>query len=167
MVVVVVGKRRSWVRREPPLAAEVGTSREWCGWMCSCGQPCHPILLPPPPEHHRLCRCAALPCRILDNLPIGMVRMREDNGEQVKTYERGFPVGFQDVSEAVLLAGAVLLRLHGLTAVCACAVWLYTFCRRAVAVAVPVWWCCLRTRPASDALNPHPPAACRRRRMRT
>lgn len=23
--------------------------------------------------------------------------MRDDNGEQVKTYERGFPVGFQDV----------------------------------------------------------------------
>lgn len=36
--------------------------------------------------------------RILDNLPIGMVRMRDDDGEQVKTYERGFPVGFTDVS---------------------------------------------------------------------
>ncbi|PRW59585.1 transmembrane 9 superfamily member 7 [Chlorella sorokiniana] len=36
---------------------------------------------------------------ILDNLPIGIVRMREDNGEQVKTYERGFPVGFQDEKE--------------------------------------------------------------------
>ncbi|KAL4429596.1 hypothetical protein ABPG77_008645 [Micractinium sp. CCAP 211/92] len=33
---------------------------------------------------------------ILDNLPIGMVRMRDDDGEQVKTYERGFPVGFAD-----------------------------------------------------------------------
>ncbi len=42
---------------------------------------------------------AALPWRrILDNLPIGMVRMRDDDGEQVKTYERGFPVGFADVS---------------------------------------------------------------------
>ena len=37
-------------------------------------------------------------CRILDNLPIGMVRMRDDDGEQVKSYERGFPVGFMDVS---------------------------------------------------------------------
>ncbi|KAL4458390.1 hypothetical protein ABPG75_013255 [Micractinium tetrahymenae] len=33
---------------------------------------------------------------ILDNLPIGMVLMRDDDGEQVKTYERGFPVGFMD-----------------------------------------------------------------------
>lgn len=29
-----------------------------------------------------------------------MVRMRDDDGEQVKTYERGFPVGFMDVSRA-------------------------------------------------------------------
>lgn len=36
--------------------------------------------------------------RILDNLPIGMVRLREDKGQQVKSYERGYPVGFQDVS---------------------------------------------------------------------
>lgn len=42
-------------------------------------------------------RSPTAPRRILDNLPIGIVRMREDNGEQVKTYERGFPVGFQDV----------------------------------------------------------------------
>lgn len=35
---------------------------------------------------------------ILDNLPIGMVRMREDQGNLVKTYERGFPVGYMDVS---------------------------------------------------------------------
>lgn len=33
---------------------------------------------------------------ILDNLPIGMIRLREDKGKQVKTYERGFPVGFKD-----------------------------------------------------------------------
>ena len=44
-------------------------------------------------------------CRILDNLPIGMVRMRDDGGEQVKTYERGFPVGFTDVSEMFATAG--------------------------------------------------------------
>eukprot|EP01025_Chloroclados_australasicus_P056743 TRINITY_DN70596_c0_g1_i1.p1 TRINITY_DN70596_c0_g1~~TRINITY_DN70596_c0_g1_i1.p1 ORF type:complete len:675 (+),score=56.16 TRINITY_DN70596_c0_g1_i1:113-2026(+) len=31
---------------------------------------------------------------ILDNLPVGMVRMREENGVEVKTYERGYPVGF-------------------------------------------------------------------------
>ena len=31
---------------------------------------------------------------ILDNLPLAMVRMREIKGEQIKTYERGFPVGF-------------------------------------------------------------------------
>jgi hypothetical protein len=27
-----------------------------------------------------------------------MVRMRDDDGKQVKSYERGFPVGFMDVS---------------------------------------------------------------------
>jgi len=31
---------------------------------------------------------------ILDNLPVGIPREREDNGNIVKTYERGFPVGF-------------------------------------------------------------------------
>lgn len=35
---------------------------------------------------------------ILDNLPVGMVRMRRDGDQQVKTYERGFPVGVADVS---------------------------------------------------------------------
>ena len=33
---------------------------------------------------------------ILDNLPIGMIRIREDKGKKVKTYERGFPVGYKD-----------------------------------------------------------------------
>ena len=47
--------------------------------------------------------------RILDNLPIGMVRMRDDNGEQVKTYERGFPVGFMDVSAAEEAAAGLRL----------------------------------------------------------
>lgn len=44
-------------------------------------------------------------CRILDNLPIGIVRMREDDGQQVKTYERGFPVGFMDVSAGAAAQG--------------------------------------------------------------
>lgn len=29
-----------------------------------------------------------------------MVRMREENGELFKTYERGFPVGFKAATEA-------------------------------------------------------------------
>ncbi|GJP85678.1 hypothetical protein CLOP_g15793 [Closterium sp. NIES-67] len=37
---------------------------------------------------------------ILDNLPAAMVRMRtEEGGESIKTYERGFPVGFKAPSE--------------------------------------------------------------------
>jgi len=36
---------------------------------------------------------------ILDNLPIAMVKMREDQGMQVKTYERGYPVGFKAAIE--------------------------------------------------------------------
>ena len=43
--------------------------------------------------------------RILDNLPVAMVRMRHDDGAVVKTYERGFPVGFKAaVEEARSLA---------------------------------------------------------------
>ena len=38
-------------------------------------------------------RDSTWPCRILDNLPIAIVRLREDNGQPFKTYERGFPVG--------------------------------------------------------------------------
>jgi hypothetical protein len=36
-------------------------------------------------------------CRILDNLPVAMVKMRKDESSNtlVKTYERGFPVGFK------------------------------------------------------------------------
>jgi hypothetical protein len=37
--------------------------------------------------------------RILDNLPTAQVRLREDNGQTVKTYDRGFPVGFKAASE--------------------------------------------------------------------
>ena len=36
---------------------------------------------------------------ILDNLPVAMVKMREDNGKPFKTYERGFPVGFKAAIE--------------------------------------------------------------------
>lgn len=32
---------------------------------------------------------------ILDNLPVAMVRWRSENGNDIKTYERGFPVGFK------------------------------------------------------------------------
>ena len=40
--------------------------------------------------------------RILDNLPIAIVRLREDNGQPFKTYERGFPVGRVEVSQPCL-----------------------------------------------------------------
>ena len=40
-------------------------------------------------------RCPLL--RILDNLPIAIVRLREDNGQPFKTYERGYPVGRTEV----------------------------------------------------------------------
>jgi transmembrane 9 superfamily protein 2/4 len=43
---------------------------------------------------------------ILDNLPVAMVRMREGQGEAIKTYERGFPVGRIDD------AGKYLLNNH-------------------------------------------------------
>ena len=36
-----------------------------------------------------------LQSRILDNLPAAMVRMRQDEGEPIKTYERGFPIGLK------------------------------------------------------------------------
>lgn len=51
--------------------------------------------------------CAIVPCvkrvpdlhgRILDNLPVAMVKMRKDDRQAnslIKTYERGFPVGFK------------------------------------------------------------------------
>ncbi len=45
--------------------------------------------------------------RILDNLPIAIARVREENGVRVKTYERGFPVGRTEVrarSQHCLLA---------------------------------------------------------------
>ena len=46
----------------------------------------------------RKCVCLNACCcyRILDNLPVAMVKMRKDDSTNsfVKTYERGFPVGF-------------------------------------------------------------------------
>eukprot|EP00899_Mesostigma_viride_P019725 jgi/Mesvir1/27754/Mv07442-RA.1 len=36
---------------------------------------------------------------ILDNLPVAMVKMREENGKPIKTYERGYPVGFKAAIE--------------------------------------------------------------------
>ena len=36
---------------------------------------------------------------ILDNLPVAMVKMREEDGVPIKTYERGFPVGFKAAIE--------------------------------------------------------------------
>lgn len=35
--------------------------------------------------------------RILDNLPIAIAKLRDENGQAVKTYERGFPVGIISV----------------------------------------------------------------------
>ena len=40
---------------------------------------------------------ATLVCRILDNLPVAIARVRDDNGMPLKTYDRGFPVGRQEV----------------------------------------------------------------------
>jgi hypothetical protein len=52
---------------------------------------------------------------ILDNLPSAMVRMREENGQSFKTYERGYPVGFKAATEARAP------RLGGLSAAAAAA----------------------------------------------
>ena len=40
---------------------------------------------------------SCLPYRILDNLPVAIRKMREENGHPFKTYERGFPVGRMEV----------------------------------------------------------------------
>ena len=37
--------------------------------------------------------------RILDNLPVAMVKWRNEGGAEVKTYQRGFPVGFKSPVE--------------------------------------------------------------------
>ena len=52
------------------------------------------------------------PCRILDNLPIAIVRLREDNGQPFKTYERGFPVGRLEVGDLVPYESGQLLVMH-------------------------------------------------------
>ena len=44
-------------------------------------------------------RTLLVQCRILDNLPVGMVKWRTENGKDVKSYERGFPVGFKSAIE--------------------------------------------------------------------
>jgi len=49
----------------------------------------------PGPPADRVCRAP----RILDNLPTAQVRLREDGGRMVKTYERGYPVGFKAAPE--------------------------------------------------------------------
>eukprot|EP00239_Pterosperma_sp_CCMP1384_P006602 CAMPEP_0197846788 /NCGR_PEP_ID=MMETSP1438-20131217/4352_1 /TAXON_ID=1461541 /ORGANISM="Pterosperma sp., Strain CCMP1384" /LENGTH=640 /DNA_ID=CAMNT_0043458551 /DNA_START=225 /DNA_END=2147 /DNA_ORIENTATION=+ len=36
---------------------------------------------------------------ILDNLPVAMVKIREENDQPIKTYERGYPVGFKAAIE--------------------------------------------------------------------
>lgn len=47
-----------------------------------------------------LAAAAACCVRILDNLPIAMVRTRKDEtGKPVKVYERGFYVGFKATIE--------------------------------------------------------------------
>lgn len=40
-------------------------------------------------------------CRILDNLPIAMVKTRQDeaSGQPTKAYDRGYPVGFKATLE--------------------------------------------------------------------
>ena len=50
--------------------------------------------------------------RILDNLPIAIVRLREDNGQPFKTYERGFPVGRTDVRALPVLSYPCTLLLQ-------------------------------------------------------
>ncbi|CAL8469256.1 g8797 [Coccomyxa elongata] len=40
---------------------------------------------------------------ILDNLPIAIVRLRDDNGQPFKTYERGFPVGRMEENGKIYL----------------------------------------------------------------
>jgi hypothetical protein len=34
-------------------------------------------------------------CRIMDNLPVAMVKWKTRNNEDIKVYDRGFPVGFK------------------------------------------------------------------------
>ncbi len=42
--------------------------------------------------------------RILDNLPVAIRKMREENGHPFKTYERGFPVGRLEVHSMFQIA---------------------------------------------------------------
>lgn len=48
--------------------------------------------------------------RILDNLPVGMVNMRKSASNPevlIKTYERGFPIGFRATVEASPQLGCI------------------------------------------------------------
>lgn len=51
---------------------------------------------------------AVLALRILDNLPVAMVKARQEEavGEGMKAYDRGFPVGFTAASEVCYEARA-------------------------------------------------------------
>ncbi len=54
----------------------------------------------------------ALARRILDNLPTAQVRWREVGGQQVKTYERGYPVGYKSVSESDGASASYFVNNH-------------------------------------------------------
>jgi len=44
--------------------------------------------------------CLSTSCRILDNLPVAMVKiLKDESGRQLKAYERGFYVGFKATIE--------------------------------------------------------------------
>ena len=73
-----------------PLPIEATTVALTATWHKRQHQRCHAS---------RSSRCShlLLTCRILDNLPVAIVRLREDNGQPFKTYERGYPVGRMEV----------------------------------------------------------------------
>ena len=47
--------------------------------------------------------CGGMQCRILDNLPVAVLRQRRD-GSQSTTYEHGFRVGFKGNYDGVSFA---------------------------------------------------------------
>lgn len=57
-----------------------------------------------------------LSCRILDNLPVAMVKTRKDDkGQPMKVYERGYYVGFKATIEVINLhaqCGACQQHVH-------------------------------------------------------
>ena len=52
--------------------------------------------------------------RILDNLPVAEVRERNDGGNAIKSYEHGFPVGFNIASQEVIPDQFMQFNLLGL-----------------------------------------------------